>query len=259
MQSLRLFILAVLALSLSLALFPGLPARAEPDYTPKLSPPPQQALVQAAAETVSRMRAEVPDGALDFLLTRARGVLVFPALYKAGFIGGLQMGDGVLLSRNETEGWSAPAFFTMASGSFGFQAGVRRTRLVVVLLDQASLDAALSSRLNIGADRGVLFGPAGGVDLPSLETRRAGAVAFTDAAGLFLGVSFEGGGLDSREDLNREYYGQTATARNLVLARSLDRPLAAPLKKALAEPLGDWGPDQLAPCPPCPGQEAGSR
>ncbi len=236
---------AVLGMALALVLTAG-PARAEPDYRPTVSPPSGQALVLKAAETVRRMRAEVKDGALDFLLTRARGVLVFPSLLKAGFIGGLQMGDGVLLTRDETGFWSGPAFFSMGSGSFGFQAGVRRASLIIVLMDEKSLTAALSSRLSIGAERGVLFGGAGGEDLGSTETKRQGTVAFSDSAGLFLGLSFEGGGLQSREDLNREYYGQSVTVQDIAIQRTVNQALAEPLKSALAQPVGDWGEDQLA-------------
>lgn len=223
------------------------PARAEPTDAPTLSPPPGQDLVDQAAQAVRRMRARVPDQALDFLLARARGVMVFPGLLKASFIGGFQAGNGVMASRDATGFWSAPAFLTMAAGSAGFQAGVWRSTLVVVLMTEEALESALDSRLTLGADAGLLFGGAGGTLPSSTELRRVGAVAFSEAQGLFAGASFEGGTVQSREDLNQAYFGTRATAREVVVARTVDAAWSQDFKDALAAALGDHGPDQLAP------------
>ncbi len=51
----------------------------------------------------------------------SEAVLVFPAIYKAGFIFGKQRGEGALLTRYKTLG-----YYVTSAGSFGPQIGVQR-------------------------------------------------------------------------------------------------------------------------------------
>ena len=58
---------------------------------------------------------------------RARALLIFPELVKGAFIIGGEGGSGVLVGR-DSRGWSYPAFYTLASGSLGFQIAARWPR-----------------------------------------------------------------------------------------------------------------------------------
>jgi lipid-binding SYLF domain-containing protein len=56
-------------------------------------------------------------------MKNAKGVMIFPDIIKAAlFIGG-EGGSGVLMAKQPNGAWSYPAFYTMGSVSFGFQAG----------------------------------------------------------------------------------------------------------------------------------------
>jgi lipid-binding SYLF domain-containing protein len=89
------------------------------------------ALDPAAARAASRAELE-RDGraALDQLYAatpkaaelgrKARAVLIFPKIVKAGFMVGGQSGNGVLLVGGRPTG-----FFNISAGSFGFQAGAQ--------------------------------------------------------------------------------------------------------------------------------------
>jgi lipid-binding SYLF domain-containing protein len=61
---------------------------------------------------------ESEDDRARALAPRARGILVFPSIIKAGFIFGGQAGDGVLFEHGRAVG-----FFNLAGGSWGLQAG----------------------------------------------------------------------------------------------------------------------------------------
>ena len=62
---------------------------------------------------------------------RAKAVLIVPEIVKAGFIVGGSGGRGLLVSReNGTGKWVGPAFYTLATASIGFQAGVAASEMV---------------------------------------------------------------------------------------------------------------------------------
>ena len=51
---------------------------------------------------------------------KAKGILVFPSIVKAGFIVGGQYGEGALLKAGKTAG-----YYSTVQGSFGLQAGIQ--------------------------------------------------------------------------------------------------------------------------------------
>jgi len=52
---------------------------------------------------------------------KAKSILVFPSVVKAGFMFGGQIGEGALLEGNRTAG-----YYNTVAGSYGFQAGVQK-------------------------------------------------------------------------------------------------------------------------------------
>src|SRR6202521_95804 len=64
---------------------------------------------------------------------RARAMIIFPELVKGAFIIGGEGGSGVLVGRG-SQGWSDPAFYTLASGSFGLQIGGQVAELVLTIM-----------------------------------------------------------------------------------------------------------------------------
>jgi len=64
----------------------------------------------------------------------ARAVLVFPAIFKAGFVFGGESGDGVLFIDGRPAG-----FYNLSGGSFGFQAGAEKFGYVLFLMNDAAV------------------------------------------------------------------------------------------------------------------------
>src|SRR5262245_50577188 len=52
---------------------------------------------------------------------KARAILVFPSIVKAGFMFGGQIGEGVLFRGGKAEG-----YYNTVAGSYGFQAGIQK-------------------------------------------------------------------------------------------------------------------------------------
>src|ERR1017187_5404656 len=81
------------------------------------------------------------------VLASARCVAVIPNLPNAGIIVAGKQGGGVVSCRTRA-GWSAPAFITITGGSVGFQAGIERQDLVLLM---NKLGRAGAKRRTLGA------------------------------------------------------------------------------------------------------------
>ena len=64
----------------------------------------------------------------------AKGILVFPAIAKAGFIVGAQYGDGVLIQNGKVT-----ANFNIAAASFGYQIGVQSFAYVMIMMSDKAM------------------------------------------------------------------------------------------------------------------------
>ena len=83
--------------------------------------------------TISRLYSTVP-GSRE-LVSKARGVLVFPSVLQAGFIVGGQYGEGALRVGGGTVG-----YYSTVSGSFGLQAGAQSKAIIFLFMTQDALD-----------------------------------------------------------------------------------------------------------------------
>ena len=184
----------------------------------------------AAARTIQEIRGEVPDD----LWTSARCIVVIPNLKKAAFIFGGEYGRGVMSCR-AGEQWSAPVFMQLAKGSWGFQAGVEQTDVVLLVMNETGVQKLLQNKVTLGADASVAAGPVGrrgGVGTDAALT--AEILSYSRSRGLFAGIDISGGVLRPDEDANVGVYGTGATARTILASREISAPPeAAPFLRAL--------------------------
>lgn len=224
--------------AMSLALLLGLLAGCYGVHTGGESNPThyEQGLVDKATATVRNMRTDPAFRQIDVYLKNARGVLILPSVIKAGLIYGGQGGNGVLLSRAADGSWSSPAFYTLGGGSIGLQIGVQEAAIVLVFMNDKALKSAIDTGLTLGADATVAAGTEGLTGEVASTHAFKDVYYFADVGGLFAGVSLEGGVIHVRDGLNRTYYGQSLTPREIVLDRKVDAPNAQQLKDALTVP-----------------------
>jgi lipid-binding SYLF domain-containing protein len=164
-------------------------------------------------------------------LARAKGVLIFPQVLKAGFVLGGSGGSGVLMVRDERTGkWIGPAFYTVGTASLGLQAGASSAEVLMLINSQKALEALYSNKLKLGADASVALGPKGQGTAVSSDF-----VVYGKAKGAFLGVAFDGSVLDVREKLNTAYYGKPVKPVDIMVKRDVSNPASASLQEALAK------------------------
>ena len=90
-------------------------------------------------ETLKHFRKAIPGGS-EFL-QKAKGVLVFPSVIKAGFVVGGEYGEGALLIGDKTV-----QYYSTASASIGFQLGAQSKSIVLVFLTKQALENFRNSK-----------------------------------------------------------------------------------------------------------------
>lgn len=194
----------------------------------------QQSLVDRATLSVQEMLSDQSNPDARSLLRDAKGVMLCPRVFKAGFILGGQGGGCVLVGRGP-QGWSSPAFYGLASGSIGFQIGVQDSQIIFIIRSDKGLKALMNSQFKFGADAGIAVATIGaGVQGATSTALRADIVAFAKARGLYAGISLDGSIISQRSDWNEAYYGQPFSPQQIVLRGEGHNPGSEPLRQMLA-------------------------
>ncbi|MEM8785179.1 MAG: YSC84-related protein [Pseudomonadota bacterium] len=136
---------------------------------------------------LAQFRAEIPGG--SELAAKARGILVFPRTLKGGFVVAGEYGEGALREGGITQG-----YYSLASGSIGFQIGAQvKSVLIFFMTDEALTSFKNSAGWQVGADASVALiteGIEGGIDSDNIRKPIIGFVI--GQKGLMAGVSIEG-------------------------------------------------------------------
>jgi len=194
---------------------------------------PQQEVIDKARISFDKLITSVEFGELPGYMKRAKAVLIFPELYKGGFILGAEGGYGLLSARG-AGGWSQPAFYDLVAGSLGLQIGGQVSEVVLTIMSDTALHAVLDDQLKFGGDMSIAVGPIGkGIGADTTTNMQADVYSFAKTAGLFGGVSFEGAGIIKKDDWNRAYYGQGASPRGIVIEDKFKNPNTEALLKSL--------------------------
>jgi SH3 domain-containing YSC84-like protein 1 len=166
---------------------------------------------------------------------QARALIIFPELIKGAFIIGAE-GGGVLVTRGPAgQGWSYPAFYTLASGSLGLQIGGQSSELVLTVMNEKGLTALINDQFKIGGNVDVAVGPVGkGLSASTTTNFSSDAYSFAKTQGAYVGMSLDGAGILSRQSRDVEYYGAGATSTGIVIQRKYSNKNADILRDALA-------------------------
>ena len=164
---------------------------------------------------------------------KAKGVLIYPQVLKAGFILGGSGGTGVFVARDAKGEWSQPAFYTVGSVSFGLQIGGEAAEVIVLCMTQKAVDALMTTKVKLGGDTSIALGPVGAGAKTNVV---ADFISFAKSKGLYAGLNLEGSVLDVREGLNHAYYSASLTPIQITVEKKATNAgssaLRASLKKA---------------------------
>ena len=167
-------------------------------------------------------------------LRLSRAVMICPSVFKMGFFFGGSGGGCVLLARDANGSWSAPAFYSLGSGSFGFQAGVQDEQLMLFIMSQRGMNALLNTHFRLGATAAASFATfGGGIEGATSTALDADIVALELNKGLYAGISLQGSFINSDSDGDAAYFGQPVGPEDIAVAMRVNNPGDDPLRAVL--------------------------
>jgi lipid-binding SYLF domain-containing protein len=127
--------------------------------------------------------------AVRLLGKKAKAVLVFPNIVKAGFMFGGQMGDGVLMTKGRTAG-----YYNSLAASYGLQAGVQVFGYALFFMNDAALSYLdKSDGWELGVGPSIVVVDAGvGKSLTSTTITQDVYAFIFDQKGLMAGLGLQG-------------------------------------------------------------------
>jgi len=124
----------------------------------------------------------------------AKGALVFPNIVKAGFLVGIQYGDGALVRAKQGGGYYIANYYNITSASYGLQAGVQSFGYVMALMTDAAVEhVETSDGWELGVGPSIVLVDEGMAKTLTTETAKSDVYAFTfGQKGLMAGLGLQG-------------------------------------------------------------------
>ena len=177
----------------------------------------QQNLVNAANKSLSNFMRDPDMTWLQQNMNRAKAVMIAPELVKAGFIFGGSGGRAVVLARDPKSGkWVGPAFYTMATASVGFQAGISVSEAVTLVMTEKGMNSLLSTSVKLGGDASVAAGPVGAGAKSDVV---ADFITFSRSKGVYGGLNLDGTVISITNDWNELYFNKKGVLPPDILVR----------------------------------------
>ena len=148
---------------------------------------PAEVINAKANAALVQFKKEVKGGG-EFL-SRVKGYIVFPSVVKGGFIVGGEYGEGVLRVDGE-----AQSYYSIASGSVGFQMGLQKTSYIIAFASENALNNFIKSDgWEAGVDGAITVAKWGiGKDIGSISFEKPIYAFVFGAKGLMYNLTLEG-------------------------------------------------------------------
>jgi lipid-binding SYLF domain-containing protein len=123
------------------------------------------------------------------LLQKAKGVLVLPGVFKAGFIVGGEYGEGALRIGGKTVD-----YYSIVAGSFGLQIGGQKKNVIICFMEEDALKSfRASAGWKVGADGSVAAMSVGaGASVDSTQIKDTIVSVIFGQRGLMANATIEG-------------------------------------------------------------------
>ena len=147
----------------------------------------------------------IPDRLLDRVVTASP--FDDEGCGKVAFIAGGRRGSGAMVVRDKNGHFSNPVFVALTGGSFGWQAGVQSTDVVLVFTTRTGVEGITGGKVTLGADASVAAGPVGRqASIATDSNFNAEVYSYSRNRGLFAGIALDGSVLSIDRTANAEFY-----------------------------------------------------
>ena len=192
----------------------------------------QQKLVNEAKTSLGNFLGDPQMTWLKQNFSRAKAVIIAPEIAKAGFIFGGSGGRAVVVARDPKSGkWLGPVFYTMATASVGFQAGISVSQNVTLVMTDKGFNSLLSTSFKMGGDASVAAGPVGAGAKSDIV---ADLITFSLAKGVYGGVNLDGTVVTATDEWNQAFYGKKVLPPDVLVRGDVHNKGADGLLSAVA-------------------------
>jgi lipid-binding SYLF domain-containing protein len=163
-----------------------------------------------------------PDKAIPWdKLSKAQGIILLERV-KGGLVFGYEDGRGVAMVKDKkSHKWSAAAFMTSGTTSFGLQAGGEQSFYVVLLMTTNSAFLMTEPNFNFGGEARASAGNAhDGTDTTTNSVDMPIQV-YDDRNGFYGGAVVKGGTLAPDDKANTTYYGGSFTMKDILFDKKV--------------------------------------
>ena len=208
---------------------------ADQEKAPNLNVDKSQIIVDKSRIVVEEMILNVPkEKAIPVdLIKNCSGLAIIPGMFKGALLIGGSYGKGVVLKHNNGK-WSGPSFISIGAGSLGLQLGGQSVDLILIVLGKKTMDSFLKTKFKLGADIAAAVGPAGAQATAATEIFLNGGIySYSRSKGAFIGLSLEGAGIATQEELNKAYYNEAYSPADILAGKAYPPDSAIKLIKTL--------------------------
>jgi lipid-binding SYLF domain-containing protein len=190
--------------------------------------------LKLSTDVLTALMATPDNGIPEEVLDNAKCVLVVPHLIKGGFIFGGKHGRGIATCRT-SNGWSAPAFISVAGGSWGLQIGAEGVDLVMLVMNEQGFQHLLSSKFALTGEGSVAAGPVGRHASAGTDWKmNTEMLTYSRSKGVFAGLTLEGAVVQQDDDSTRAIYHKKLPFRTVLSGKTATPEVAAEFMKAVS-------------------------
>jgi lipid-binding SYLF domain-containing protein len=194
----------------------------------------QQKLVDQSDATLNNFMRDPEMKWLQQNIGRAKAVMIAPEIVKAGFIVGGSGGRAIVVAKAGQK-WVGPSFYTMATASVGFQAGVAVSEMVTLVMTEKGFNSLLAANFKMGGDASVAAGPVGAGAKSDIA---ADLITFTRAKGVYGGLNLDGTLVNLSDEWNKIFYGKAVLPPDILIKADVHNKGADKLLANVAKAAG---------------------
>lgn len=162
-----------------------------------------------ATEVLKDLSSSRDQGIPYRLLERAYGIAVIPGVTKIGFLLGGRHGNGVFVMRDKDGRFTNPFFISITGLSFGWQAGVQASDIVLVFTTRRGVEGVTGGKVTLGADADVAAGPVGREASAGTDAGFSAEIySYSRSRGVFAGLALDGSAITIDSGADADFYGK---------------------------------------------------
>ena len=156
-----------------------------------------------------------------YLLEKAEAIAIFPKVVRLGLGLGAQYGEGLVYRKEFNKNiWYGPAFYKIYGVSFGPQAGIQSTSLILLIMDQEGMNVFYSDGLTLGGNVSVAAGPIGRSFSAEVDLNLDSSIySYSQSRGLFIGLSVQGAQIKQNHQANRQFYKESIKPEEILTSK----------------------------------------